>query len=64
MTEGLKITSKNQVRYVKTTLSSFRHSAYCLKATLRREGRDRAVQTCTGKLKLDTEGVKTVQDGV
>ena len=44
MTEGVKAASKTQVGYVKTTLSSFRHSAYCLKATLRREGRDRAVQ--------------------
>ena len=27
MTEGLKVTSKKQVRYVKTTLSSFLRSA-------------------------------------
>ena len=30
MTEGWKAVSKTQVRYGKATLSSFRHSAYCI----------------------------------
>ena len=48
VTEGLKATSKNQARYRKATLSSFRHSAFCIlpqsHLPLRREGRERAAQ--------------------
>ena len=48
MTEGLKATSKNQARYGKATLSSFRHSAFCIlpqsHLPLRREGRERAAR--------------------
>ncbi|MBR5717729.1 MAG: hypothetical protein IKX16_01770, partial [Clostridia bacterium] len=58
MTEGLKAVSKTQVRYGKATLSSFRHSAYCLKATLRREGRERGAQPTCVNQKINQSKVK------